>query len=95
MMRPFRPHHASCRSATRDGLMLDLHDVPTGAALLSEYNALDQVVDHITPGTATATEESLSVDSPMATLLADRYRIVARVFRRALRGWDSPIAPTD
>lgn len=33
------------------------------------------------------------VESTMATFLADRYRIVARVFRRALRGWDSPITP--
>ena len=35
------------------------------------------------------------VESTVATFLADRYRIVARVFRRALRGWDSPIAPTE
>ncbi len=35
------------------------------------------------------------VESTVATFLADRYRIVARVFRRALRGWDSPIAPSD
>lgn len=75
--------------------MLDLHDVPTGAALLSEYNAPDQAIDHFTPGTATATEASQPVELTVATFLADRYRIVARVFRRALCGWSSPIAPTE
>jgi len=34
-------------------------------------------------------------ESTVATFVADRYRIVARVSRRALHGWDSPIAPTD
>lgn len=35
------------------------------------------------------------VESTVATFLADRYRIVARVSRHTLRGWDSPTSPSD
>lgn len=97
---------------------LELNNRSTYATLQSEYNAHpDQAVDHITAGTATATESRLlglkrgkavlrvqrvsydaagqPIESTVATFLADRYRIVARVARRTLHDWDGPSARTE